>query len=69
MHAITALLATEHLNDLLREADNERRVALVRSGQPTPPSRGGGLTSRLAAALGRGSARTARPARTGPAGA
>ena len=35
MNAIAALLAAEHLNDLLREAENERRSKLVRSVRPT----------------------------------
>jgi hypothetical protein len=69
MHAIASLLAASHLNDLLREAENERRVALVRSARPTPPSRGSGLGGRLASALGRGTTRTARSTRTGAAGA
>ena len=34
MHPFTALLAADHLQDLLREAESERRAALVRSVQP-----------------------------------
>ena len=69
MHAIAALLAAGHLNDLIREADNERRAALARAARPSSPKRPGGLGRRIASILSRDRGRTTRAARTGPAGA
>lgn len=43
MHAFTALLAADHLQDLLREAEDERRRQLVRSVQPKSPARALGV--------------------------
>jgi hypothetical protein len=53
MHAIASLLAAGHLNDLLREADNERRAALIRSGRPASVSPLSRLRGRVSSALGR----------------
>jgi hypothetical protein len=39
MHPFTAFLAAEHLQDLLREADDERRAVLVRSVRPHATAR------------------------------
>ena len=33
MHVVAAMLAAQHLNDLLREAETERRNALVRGAR------------------------------------
>lgn len=48
MQPFTAFLAAEHLNDLLREADEVRRAALVRTGSQVgsrPTSAIGRLTA------------------------
>jgi hypothetical protein len=66
MHAIAALLAAEHLNNLMREANDERRLALVRSARPASPSRFLGLRTRLASAFGR-DVKTAASTRPRPA--
>jgi hypothetical protein len=60
MQPFTAFLATEHLNDLLREADEARRAALVRAGargDSRPASTGGRLSAaarRVRLSLGTG---------------
>jgi hypothetical protein len=65
MQPFTAFLAAEHLSDLLREADEARRAALVRAdarGESRPASTVGRLTAaarRVRPGLGSG----AKPAR------
>ncbi len=39
MHPFTALLAVDHIQDLLREAEAERRASLVRSVGPQAAAR------------------------------
>lgn len=53
MRAIASLLAADHLNDLLREAENERRLAVLRSGRPAAPSPLRRLRGRLSSTFGR----------------
>jgi hypothetical protein len=53
MNIIAAYLAAEHFKDLLREADDERRLALVKASKAPRPSGGSGLGSRLLAAIRR----------------
>lgn len=59
MHYLAALLVTEHLNDLLREAEAERRSALVRGARRFAWSafieRPAGLLRRLVGSGRRGS--------------
>lgn len=59
MNPFASLLVTEHLKDLLREAEDERRARLVRGSTPST------LRSALAWALDR--VPTARPVRVRPA--
>ena len=57
MHAVAALLVAQHLDDLLREAEAERRAALVdgarRSAWSLFLGRVAGLVRRLAGSLRR----------------
>ena len=70
MHAVATLLVAQHLQDLLREAEEERRRALVRG---TRRSAWSAFSGRLAGPLRRltGSVRrgpnAARPAGSRPA--
>ena len=71
MNALSALLVTDHLNDLLKEAAEERRRALARtgdgsstSGTPRPRRSAERLLS-----IARHLRRLARPGRREPAGA
>ena len=70
MHQSAAILATEHLNDLLREADAERQANLVRGARRSPWS---AFSGRLAGFVRRPFGATARdtsvprPAGTHPA--
>ena len=70
MHAVATLLVTQHLQDLLREAEDERRRTLVRgagqSGWSTLSGRLAGLLRRLTGSVRRGS-NAARPADSRPA--
>lgn len=70
MHLVAAMLATQHLNDLLREAEAERRIALVRgarrSGWTLFLGRISALLRRLAGSV-RGGAGSTRPAGPRPA--
>jgi len=70
VHAVATLLVAEHLNDLLREAEAQRRSALVRSaGRPARrPSFGrvAGLLRRLTGS-GRSGSPAARPSGSRPA--
>ena len=54
MHAVAAMLAAQHLNDLIREADAERQSALARGPRPSGWStflgRLGGLLRRVTGA-------------------
>ena len=63
MNAIAAMLVTQHLNDLLREAEEERRNALVRgarrSGWSAALGRIAGLPRRVAGAGRRSAPRPA----------
>ncbi len=72
MHPFTAFLAAEHLQDLLREADDERRAALVRSVRPHATARTFAIGRRAGATLrrlvGRRTSSTS-PQRSRPAGA
>jgi hypothetical protein len=67
---VASLLAAEHQNDLLREAEAERRAALVRGARRSAWSlflgRVAGLLRRFAGSVRRGSA-PARPADPRPA--
>ena len=53
LNALTALLAADHLQDLLREAEDERRAHLVNASRPSKPRFGSGLGHRIAAAARR----------------
>jgi hypothetical protein len=70
VHFLAALLVTEHLNDLLREAEAERQSALVRGARRSAWSaftdRLAGLLRRLAGSRRRGSV-PPRPAGPNPA--
>ena len=48
MHPYAALIAAGHLQDLMREAEEERRRQLVRSVSPRRPSRTLGFARRVA---------------------
>ena len=47
MHAIAALLAAEHFNDLIREAQEERLRRLANSARPHRPPRTFGVGRRV----------------------
>lgn len=50
---VTRQVARQHVDDLLREAEEARRVrSLNRSAKPAPQSPAGGRVARLRAALG-----------------
>ena len=72
MHQSAVILATEHLNDLLREANAERQAALVRGVRRSPWSafsgRLAGFVRRSFGSADRGTSVT-RPAGTHPAAA
>lgn len=53
MNALTALLAAEHLNDLMREADRARRASLVDPDEPARPAAWRRLGGRGARGLSR----------------
>ncbi len=71
MNALSALLVTDHLNDLLKEAAEERRRALARTGSggstsvPPRPNR----TAQRLMSVARHLRRLAHPRRREPAGA
>ena len=72
MHPFTAFLAAEHLQDLLREADDERRAVLVRSVRPHTTSRTLAIGRRVGATIRRLVGRrteSTSPQRPRPAGA
>lgn len=62
MHPFTAFLAAEHLQDLLREAEDERRIKLARSVRPTGRSGPASPGPRALAFLRRRWQALARPA-------
>jgi hypothetical protein len=70
VHAVAALLVTQHLQDLLREAEDERRRTLVRGARRSAwvsfSGRLAGLLHRLTGSGRRGS-NAARPAGSRPA--
>ena len=70
MHAFATLLVAQHLQDLLREAEDERRLALVRGTRRSAWSafseRLAGLLRRLAG-VGRRGSTAARPSGPRPA--
>ncbi|MCI0583040.1 MAG: hypothetical protein L0227_09150 [Chloroflexi bacterium] len=72
VHFATSILVTQHLQDLLREAEEDRRRTLVRGATR---SRSTSLTGRLAGLLhrlprpGRRGSNAARPAGRRPAAA
>jgi hypothetical protein len=72
MHPFTALLVADHLQDLLREAESERRAALVRSVRPHATPRSFALGRLVEAAtrrLFRSRSESTTPQRPRPAGA
>jgi hypothetical protein len=72
VHYVTAILVAEHLQDLLREAEEERRRAIIRGSTRSPSAsfsgRVAGLLHRLPR-LGRRDSNATRPAGSRPAAA
>jgi hypothetical protein len=67
MHTFTAYVATEHLLDLLREAEAERLARVARLSSAADPARRGGLGRWLGrSALGLSNALDAFAARVDP---
>jgi len=70
VHAVTAMLVAQHLQDLLREAEEDRRRAIIRSATRSPSAT---ITGRLAGLLrrlprlGRRGSDAARPSDPRPA--
>jgi len=56
-HILAAMLVADHLNDLLREANDERRSALVNGARRSPWS---AFAGRLAGLVGRPARATRR---------
>lgn len=73
MQYLAELLAAEHQNELLREAEAERRAALVRGARRSAWTlflgHVAGLLRRLAGSVRRGAAAARRPAGPRPASA
>jgi hypothetical protein len=69
MNAFAAYLVADHLQDLLREADAERRAALARTGRSTTGTRHFAVRLRVVGALRRVFRQPAGTARPRPAGA
>jgi len=63
VHYLAAAMAAQHLTDLLREAELERRASLVRGARRSPWS---AFSGRLAAVLHRPAGPTPSDARSTP---
>ena len=64
MHPYAPLIAAGHLQDLMREAEEERRRQLVRSVRPKGPGRSFSVRRRVTDLVGR---LRGQPTRTSPA--
>lgn len=69
MNALAALVVAHHLEDLMREAEAERRARLLRAANPKPSTRLFGLGRRIESIISRVRGQVSRSIRPRPAGA
>ncbi len=69
MNALAALLVADHLNDLMREAEEERRLRILRGARPKPAGRLLRLGPRIASIINRLRDQVSRSTKPRPAGA